>query len=137
MQLTYLDAMPVFEDERRTSEAWGRGGLEEEKKERETIRKEVKDRERRNYLAFENMISEAKQKRARQTGSELTPVVDQLIELDINKQDSTSVPVKEQEQQETEVTTEVNDADENDGYKSAEKGEDIENEESSIMYELD
>jgi dynein assembly factor 1 len=33
--MKYIDDKPVFEDERRYAEAWGRGGLEEERRERE------------------------------------------------------------------------------------------------------
>lgn len=32
--IKYIDDKPVFEDEKRFAEAWARGGLEEERKER-------------------------------------------------------------------------------------------------------
>jgi dynein assembly factor 1 len=61
--LTYLDSMPVFEDERRLAEAWQRGGLEEEKREREMIKKQARKKEKSNFKAFEKLIKEAKEKR--------------------------------------------------------------------------
>lgn len=39
-QLMYLDERPIFPDERRTTEAWGRGGNEAEEAERNAIRDE-------------------------------------------------------------------------------------------------
>ena len=44
-ELRYLDDKPVFEDERRFADAFSKGGLEAEKKERETYRKEKQDAE--------------------------------------------------------------------------------------------
>lgn len=32
--LKYIDDKPIFEDEKRYADAWARGGLEEERKER-------------------------------------------------------------------------------------------------------
>ena len=37
--LKYIDDKPIFEDEKRYAEAWQRGGLQEEKLEREKYRK--------------------------------------------------------------------------------------------------
>ena len=42
-QLRYIDDKPIFDDERRFAEAFGRGGLEEERKDRENYKQEKKD----------------------------------------------------------------------------------------------
>jgi hypothetical protein len=57
VHLTHLDDRPVFPDERRTAEAWFRGGLDAEKAERELIVQEKEDREQRNFDAFSKLIT--------------------------------------------------------------------------------
>ena len=54
--LKYLDDRPVFDDDRRNAEAFARGGLDEERKEREIIKQEKADRDERNRIAFKDMI---------------------------------------------------------------------------------
>jgi dynein assembly factor 1, axonemal len=73
-KLRYLDDRPVFEDERRRVDAWGKaldasGGdykaaQEAERVEIEAIRQEKRDRDRMNFLHFEQLMAEGKRKRA-------------------------------------------------------------------------
>ncbi|EFC36509.1 predicted protein [Naegleria gruberi] len=58
--LTYLDSMPIFDDERRTVTAWMKGGLDAEREERKIMAQEKKDKERRNFEAFEQLIQQSK-----------------------------------------------------------------------------
>jgi dynein assembly factor 1 len=60
--------MPVFEDERRLAKAWLSGGIEAEKHERELMRQEARDKERRNLKAFDEMLENGRKQRE----SELT-----------------------------------------------------------------
>ena len=60
--LTYLDDRPVFDNERRTAEAWLRGGTDAEKAEREAIRVEKREKDERNFLAFRKLVEEGKKK---------------------------------------------------------------------------
>lgn len=61
-QLKYLDDKPVFEDERLFSEAFGRGGLEEERRERERYRQEKKEEQLRRVYEFQEMVDGWKKK---------------------------------------------------------------------------
>ena len=54
--LKYIDDKPVFEDERRYAIAWARGGLEEERKERELYRKEKEEEQLRQHREFREMM---------------------------------------------------------------------------------
>lgn len=62
-ELRYIDDKPVFEDERRFAEAFGRGGLEEERKDRELYRKEQKDLSLKRIKDFQDMVSCWKKKK--------------------------------------------------------------------------
>mmetsp|Transcript_35199 Transcript_35199/g.80314 ORF Transcript_35199/g.80314 Transcript_35199/m.80314 type:complete len:540 (-) Transcript_35199:97-1716(-) len=61
--LQYLDDRPVFEDERRCTNAWAVGGAEAEKAERAAIKQEKIDKDERNRLAFIKMLEDARAKR--------------------------------------------------------------------------
>jgi len=61
--LKYLDDRPVFADDRRNAEAFARGGLDEERKEREIIAQEKRDRDDRNRKHFNDMIKKAREER--------------------------------------------------------------------------
>ncbi|KAJ8537449.1 hypothetical protein ON010_g13148 [Phytophthora cinnamomi] len=72
-KLKYLDDRPVFDDERRRVEAWGKAleasngdmkaAQEAERQEMDTIRREKKERDEQNFLYFEQMMIEGRRKR--------------------------------------------------------------------------
>jgi len=69
-ELRYIDDRPVFEDERRFAEAFGRGGYEEEKKERERYRQEIKEKEEKRIKDFYEMVNKFKKDREGENNNE-------------------------------------------------------------------
>jgi len=59
-ELRYLDDRPVFPEDRRSAEAFNRGGLEEERAERKRIREEKSKAHDDNMAAFQRMIVRAR-----------------------------------------------------------------------------
>jgi hypothetical protein len=72
-KLKYLDDRPVFDDERRRVEAWGKAleasngdmkaAQEAERDEMDAIRREKKERDEKNFLYFEQMMIDGRRKR--------------------------------------------------------------------------
>ena len=62
-ELKYLDDRPVFEDDRRNAEAFSRGGLEEERKERDKIKQEKHEKHEKYHRDFKEMMRKAKMER--------------------------------------------------------------------------
>lgn len=107
--LTYLDDRPVFEDERRTCDAWGRGGKVAEAAERKAIDEEKASAEVRNYKAFEKMIREAREEGGlEEEGDELTEEKEKekassADESEEAKEQAQPPPLEEEEEEEAAI----------------------------------
>ncbi|GMH35986.1 hypothetical protein BSKO_03854 [Bryopsis sp. KO-2023] len=66
--LVYLDDRPVFEKERRTSDAWAVGGVDAERQERDKIREEEMEKDKRNFEYLQKIREEGWRKRRERLG---------------------------------------------------------------------
>ncbi|KAJ3052876.1 Dynein assembly factor 1, axonemal [Rhizophlyctis rosea] len=71
--LTYLDDRPVFDNERRATEAWATGGVEAERAERERMRAEDIEKQSKNFDALKKLQDEARARRIEQYGEDTEP----------------------------------------------------------------
>ena len=97
-ELRFLDDAPVDEDERRTAEAWGRGGKEAEKAERKLIKEEKSRKQLENLLAFNRMQKEAILKAGQRL--EDHPEFIDLEEVERMKKEPQTEEKKEEDEQE-------------------------------------
>ncbi|KAJ3039945.1 hypothetical protein HDV00_011611 [Rhizophlyctis rosea] len=104
--LTYLDDRPVFDNERRATEAWAAGGVEAERAERTRMREEELAQQNRNFEALKKLQEEARARRREQFGDEEEPTFgpkltelrdDMLKRVDFGGEDNNEQESDEQE----------------------------------------
>ena len=66
--LRYLDDRPVFPEDSRYANAFMRGGIAEERLERQKVRQEKEDEHKRNMDAFRTMVDNAKREGSERRG---------------------------------------------------------------------
>lgn len=99
-KLTYLDDRPVFEEERQTAEAWGRGGVEAEKTERARQRQLKKMKEDQRHKSFLKMIDDAKRERRAQKKAEAEAADDKKVIASTSEDQGTITNEREKAQEE-------------------------------------
>lgn len=60
--LKFLDDAPVTDEDRRLALAWSKGGIQEERKERDLIKKEKEEKHTENMKKFHELVNEGKRK---------------------------------------------------------------------------
>lgn len=97
-ELRYIDDKPIFEDERRFAEAFGRGGLEEEKKEREVYKLEKKEDQIKRVRDFQEMVEGWKLKNKKDDNPSSETPAKNLDNSDIHHEEpkNTSVDPKQE-----------------------------------------
>lgn len=101
-ELRFLDSEPVEPDDRRIAEAWGRGGLEEEKRERQKIREE-KDRIHAENMAKFNEMQNRHRRNTEEEKKEESTNEGKIEEINNGDDDSFFVTEQVQEMPEPEV----------------------------------
>ncbi|KXZ45339.1 hypothetical protein GPECTOR_56g436 [Gonium pectorale] len=85
--LTYLDDRPVFDNERRTAEAWAEGGLEAERAMRTKLKEEEDERNRKNHEFMMQMRAQGWRERRKRLGlpeGDTDPALDELSDGSID-----------------------------------------------------
>jgi len=121
-ELTYLDDKPVFEDERRYCDAFQRGGIEEERKERTKYKQEKIDADNQRLQDFRDLVETWKKDKPEKTPTEeekeeenkkleeKQKMMDKCLKLKKDKDKSKKLVIHEEDgdEREVEINTKVN-----------------------------